>query len=115
MISGTRALWLLPTTAETRAGAPVPWLALRIAAGDHDAGRRVEAVARRMKARGPVGLRRYAAGVDDDDIGFRGLPHRVPRGLQAVAYRLAIGPRRPATEMFHIKSRHPSSLRPGGL
>jgi len=93
-----------------------PWLALRIAAGDHDAGRRVEAVgAANEGARGPVGLRRYAAGVDDDDIGFRGLPHRVPRGLQAVAYRLAIGPRRPATEMFHIKSRHPSSLRPGGL
>jgi hypothetical protein len=57
-----------------------------------------------------VGFRGHAAGIHDDYIGGGGMAFVEPRGTQTAAERLAIGSRRPASEVFHVEFRHASSL-----
>jgi hypothetical protein len=88
------------------------WRALRRTAGHHDPCSRVQPVRPANEApRGPVGLRRHAARIDNHHIRRRELPLAQPRGAQPVAYRLAIRAGSTATEMLHVKSRHDSSLK----
>jgi len=81
--------------------------ALCIAAGDDNARLRIDAVGPPNECTcRPICLGRYAARVDDDHIGFRGLLLAVAGGAQPAADRFAIRAGGPATEMFHMKARH---------
>ncbi len=86
--------------------------ALRIAAGHHDPGRRIQPVSAANEGpRRPVGLRRHAARIHHHHIGRGGLPLAEPGGAQPVPHRLAVGARGPAAEVLHMKAgRHDFSL-----
>ena len=60
------------------------------------------------RPRRPVGLRCHAASVYYNHFRVRSLLHAmpVPGREQAIANRLAIRARRPASEVFHVKARH---------
>ena len=65
-----------------------------------------------VRARRPVGLRRHAARIHNDHICRGRLLLAVPRRAQAIADRLAIGARRPASKVLHMEcGRHLPSLR----
>jgi len=53
-----------------------------------------------------------AASIDHDHIRRRRIAHAEPRRTQATPYRFAIGARRPASEILHVKLWHTSSLVP---
>ena len=85
--------------------------ALRIAAGDDDLSRGVDAVGAADESAGcAVRFGGDAAGVDDDEVGGRGRLLREPGGAQMVADCLAIGACSAASEMFHVESGHLTSL-----
>lgn len=95
----------------------VLWCTLCIAAGHHNLCFRIEPV--RTPDEGPrrsVGLRRYAARVHDHNVSGVGFACIESLGTEAAAYRLSVGSRRPATEIFHMKAgRHAYSLLPAPI
>jgi hypothetical protein len=51
----------------------------------------------------PVGLCRHAAGIHDDHVSLLRLLRAVPRRRETASDRLAIGPRRAASKVLHVK------------
>jgi hypothetical protein len=87
----------------------VPGTALRIAAGHYNFGRGFPAVRAADKCtRSAIGLRRHAAGIQDQHIGSQ--RHNPAHRAQISRHGLAVGARQPATEMLNVKSRHRPSL-----
>jgi hypothetical protein len=81
--------------------------ALRIATGHHNLRRRVGAVRAANKgARLAVGLGGHAARIDDKHFGIREPLHAMAGEEQAAPQRFAVGARRPATEVLHVKAGH---------
>jgi hypothetical protein len=79
--------------------------ALRVAAGDDDFGSRIFAMRTADKrASRAICLRRYAAGIDDDHVGCKGLA--IGKGPQMACNGLAVGTRRTATEVLNVKAGH---------
>jgi|SRR5579859_173060 len=98
---------------DTGHGCEFVWGALGIAAGDDDAGSRVEAMgAADEGAGGAIGFGGDAAGVDDHDVCCGGVAFVESGGAQTAAYRFAIGARGPASEMLDVKLGHGFSLVP---
>jgi len=89
------------------------WSALGIAAGDDDAGFRIDAVGSADEgARGAIGLGGDGAGVYDDHVCAGRLLRGVPGGIQMAANGLAIGARGATAEIFNVKAGHAPSLGP---
>ena len=84
---------------------------LRIAACYNNAGLRILPVRPPDKrTRGAICFGGHAAGIHHHHIGSRSLAFVEPGGTQTAGYRLAVGARCTATEMFNVKLPHTSSL-----
>ena len=79
--------------------------ALRIAAGDDNLRRGIPPVrAADEGTRGAIRLGRHAARIYDDHIGSKGFA--LAQRAQISRYGLAVGARRPASEVLDVKARH---------
>ncbi len=87
--------------------------ALRIATRHHNSRIWISPVsAANERSRGTVRLCGHAARIHHHNIRCCGIAVSQPRSAQVAAYRLAIGARRSASEMFNVKLRHISSVLP---